>query len=30
MRWPKGATQGIVIAGGNGAGQGTNQLNGPQ
>ncbi|CAF4669071.1 unnamed protein product, partial [Rotaria sp. Silwood2] len=29
MRWPKGATQGSVIVGGNGIGELSNQLNGP-
>ncbi|CAF4909045.1 unnamed protein product, partial [Rotaria sp. Silwood2] len=29
MRWPKGATQGSVIVGGNGQGEQSNQLNGP-
>ncbi|CAF5190286.1 unnamed protein product, partial [Rotaria sp. Silwood1] len=29
MRWPKGATQGTVINGGNGEGSQSNQLNGP-
>ncbi|CAF4891213.1 unnamed protein product, partial [Rotaria sp. Silwood2] len=29
MRWPKGATQGSVIVGGNGAGEQSNQLNWP-
>jgi sugar lactone lactonase YvrE len=28
MRWPKGAIQGTVIAGGNGQGAGANQFNG--
>ncbi|CAF3611534.1 unnamed protein product, partial [Rotaria socialis] len=27
MRWPKGATQGSVIAGGNGEGEQSNQIN---
>ncbi len=30
MRWPTGATQGSVIAGGNGAGEGSNQLDSPR
>ncbi|CAF4854839.1 unnamed protein product, partial [Rotaria magnacalcarata] len=30
MRWPKGATQGSVIVGGNGRGGQSNQLNGPE
>ncbi|CAF1016230.1 unnamed protein product, partial [Rotaria magnacalcarata] len=29
MRWPKGATHGSVIVGGNGEGGQSNQLNGP-
>ncbi|CAF4307312.1 unnamed protein product, partial [Rotaria sordida] len=29
MRWPKGAKQGTVIVGGNGEGEGANQLKGP-
>ncbi|CAF5147304.1 unnamed protein product, partial [Rotaria sp. Silwood1] len=29
MRWPKGATQGSVIIGGNGYGAQSNQLSGP-
>ncbi|CAF1648424.1 unnamed protein product, partial [Rotaria sp. Silwood1] len=29
MRWPKGATQGSVIVGGNGSGAQSNRLNGP-
>ncbi|CAF4608577.1 unnamed protein product, partial [Rotaria sp. Silwood2] len=29
MRWPKGATQGSVIVGGNGRGEQLNQLNWP-
>ncbi|CAF5179083.1 unnamed protein product, partial [Rotaria sp. Silwood1] len=29
MRWPKGATQGSVIVGGNGSGEQSNQLNQP-
>ncbi|CAF3895773.1 unnamed protein product, partial [Rotaria sp. Silwood1] len=29
MRWPKGATQGSVIVGGNGSGEQSNQLNEP-
>ncbi|CAF5052386.1 unnamed protein product [Rotaria sp. Silwood1] len=29
IRWPKGATQGSVIVGGNGQGAQSNQLNGP-
>jgi hypothetical protein len=29
MRWPKGATQGTVIIGGNGRGAQSNQLNEP-
>ncbi|CAF5062384.1 unnamed protein product, partial [Rotaria sp. Silwood1] len=29
MRWPKVATQGSVIVGGNGSGEQSNELNGP-
>jgi sugar lactone lactonase YvrE len=29
MRWPKGATEGIIVAGGNGAGERANQIKFP-
>jgi len=29
MRWPKGATEGSVVVGGNGSGEEANQFNGP-
>ena len=29
MRWSKGATQGSIVVGGNGQGEGINQFNGP-